>query len=107
MPEDLTNIANMKIKDGRGYTRQVRSFALSLHFYSPKVYKYVGETFNKHLLSISTIKSWYRVIDGSPGFTDESFKAIELRCKEKYGIVNLVLDEMSIKEEVIYDKKEF
>lgn len=107
MSEDITSITSMKVKDGRGYTPQVRSFALSLHFYSPKAYKYVREKFNKHLPSVSTIKSWYRVVDGSPGFTDESFKAIELRCKEKSGIVNLVLDEMSIKEEIIYDKKEF
>ncbi|XP_046590232.1 uncharacterized protein LOC124293425 [Neodiprion lecontei] len=107
MSEDITSITSMKVKDGRGYTPQVRSFALSLHFYSPKAYKYVREKFNKHLPSVSTIKSWYRVVDGSPGFTDESFKAIELRCKEKSGIVNLVLDEMSIKEEIIYGKKEF
>ncbi|CAD6208873.1 GSCOCG00010695001-RA-CDS, partial [Cotesia congregata] len=85
----------------------VRSFALSLHFYSPKAYRYVREKFNNKLPSVSTIKSWYRVVDGSPGFTDESFKAIELRCKEKSGIINLVLDEMSIKEAIIYDKKEF
>lgn len=107
MPEDLTIIKNMKIKDGRGYSPQVRSFALSLHFYSPKAYRYVREKFNNKLLSVSTIKSWYRVVDGSPGFTDESLKAIELRYKEKSGIVNLVLDEMSIKNEIIYDKKKF
>lgn len=51
----------------------------------------------------STIKQWYRVVDGSPGFTKEALYAIELRAKgSKPIVVNLVLDEMSLREEIIY-----
>lgn len=57
--------------------------------------------------SPSTIRQWYRVIDGSPGFTKEALNAISLRSQDsKAVVVNLVLDEMSIRE-IIYDKERF
>ena len=92
---------------------ELRKFALSIHFYSRKAYEYLRSEW-RCLPSESTIKSWYRVVDGTPGFTDEAFSALKLmvetkatlkkgRTTKKHGrevVCNLVLDEISIKESV-------
>lgn len=54
------------------------------------------------LPSPSTLKSWYRVIHGSPGFTDEAFihlknMAAEKEKKLEKVVCNLCVDEISIK----------
>lgn len=87
---------------------ELRSFALTLHFYSPTSYNYVRKTFNKCLPHPSTIRKWYSVIDGSPGITAESMNAIKMKVKEmKHNNLDLVLgiimDEMSIREAIHFN----
>lgn len=66
------------------------------------------KTWANLLSSLSTIRQWYRVVDGSPSFTKEALEAIALRSKHsKSAIVNLVINEMSIREQIIYDKERF
>lgn len=55
----------------------------------------------------STLRAWYTIIDGKPGFTAEAFKAIKMQNELKSVICNIVIDEMSIKEELIYDNNRF
>jgi hypothetical protein len=55
----------------------------------------------------STVRQWYRVVDGSPGFTKEAFDAMALRATSKPVIINLVVDEMSIKEANVFFDNEF
>ena len=55
------------------YSPELRKFALTLHFYSPKAYKYVHDTFQLSLPHTSTLKTRYRAINGKPGLTEESF----------------------------------
>lgn len=50
----------------------------------------------------STISEWCRVVDGKPGFTKEAFEAIKFKNREQLVILNLVLDEMSIKKEMVF-----
>lgn len=38
------------------YDEDVRAFALTLHFYSPRAYNYVREKFDKHLPHVATIR---------------------------------------------------
>lgn len=80
------------------YSAEIRAFALTLHFYSPKAYSYVRKTFNNLLPHPSTIQRWYSVLDGEPGFTKEAFDAITTKAKESNIIVNLVLDEVHIRQ---------
>lgn len=56
-------------------------------------------TFNQCLPHPKTIASWYKVVDGSPGFTTESLDAlVELQKRTTYQIVvSLVLDGMAIR----------
>jgi len=42
------------------YPPEIQNFATSLHFYSPKAYEYVRETFMKILPHESTIRSWFQ-----------------------------------------------
>lgn len=75
---------------------------MTLHFYSPKAYRYVRQKFCNALPDPSTLRSWYGSINCEPGFTSESFDALKKKVSEgekigKKVIVALMLDEMSIK----------
>lgn len=68
------------------YSPRVRCFALSLSFYSQKAYLYVKKYFKK-LPALSTIKSWYRSIDGEPSLSDEAREAIFNRLDAMESLV--------------------
>ncbi|XP_030762132.1 uncharacterized protein LOC115886942 [Sitophilus oryzae] len=91
------------------YNPQLRSFALTLSFYSPKAYSLVRNTFNNSLPHLDTISKWFRAVDGGPGFTQESLKALELKQKDcsKPLLCNLVMDEMSIRRQVEWTGQKF
>lgn len=59
------------------YPFAIRSFAMTLHFYSPKAYRYVRQKFCNALPHPSTLQSWYSTINCEPGFTSESFDALK------------------------------
>ncbi|XP_049769385.1 uncharacterized protein LOC126108188 [Schistocerca cancellata] len=68
----------------RGQTREkypaaLRTFALTLNFYSSKAYSYIRRNFNTSLPHPRTLRRWYSVIDGNPGFS----KAVALRIKSQ------------------------
>lgn len=108
MPTNVKEIICRKLRKKDSYSPAIRSFALTLHFYSPKAYNYVRQTWDKLLPSPSTIRQWYRTVDGSPGFTKQALHAIALRSQGSTPtVVNLVIDEMSIREQIIYDKGRF
>lgn len=91
------------------YSPRLRTFALTLHFYSPKGYKYVRSVFNNNLPSVSTIRKWYSTINGKPGFSSEALTAIKCRSLEsnrdgKELLVCLVYDEMAIRVREDYDQ---
>lgn len=88
------------------YTPQLRTFALTLQFYSQKAYEYVRRVWRNLLPHPSTIRRWYRVVNGKPGFSDDAFAALKARSESMEGklLVNIVLDEMSIKEQLEYTK---
>ena len=53
----------------------------------------------------SIVRKWFQRIDGGPGFTKQSFTALEAKVKEavkndKKIICTLILDEISIRREV-------
>lgn len=96
------------------YSSNVRLFCFTLHFYSPKAYEYVRSTFNLNLPSIRAIRYWYSTIDGSPGFTENAFNALQqkvdnLKSEGKSMHVGLIYDEMAIRKHSQWDKakKEF
>ena len=95
-------------KTRQEYDPLLKSFALTLNFYSAKAYNYVRETFDLNLPHPTTIRRWYSGIDGSPGFTQEAFNALKERVKtaEENGkevVCALMLDEMAIRKHVSWD----
>jgi len=98
----VRTIKNGKSVSRRKYPPALRSFALTLHFYSPRAYNYVRKKMNLALPAPSVLRSWYSSIDGEPGFTSESFETLKYKVEKanienREIIVSLVIDEMGIK----------
>lgn len=91
------------------YSPELRSFALTLHYYSPKAYKYVRSTFNSSLPHPQTLKKWYANIGGEPGFTRESFVALKHKADSSSHplLATLVIDEMAIRRRIEWDGQKF
>lgn len=91
------------------YSPALRSFALTLHYYSSKAYNYVRKVFNLCLPHPHTIEKWYRCINGKPGFTAESLNALKLIAGKSRTPLYccLIIDEMAIKKKVEWDGKKF
>lgn len=97
-------------KSEKSYDEDVRTFCLTLHFYSPRAYKYVRTKFNDNLPSISSIRNWYSALNASPGFTTEAFTSLkkkvdELNKNNKDGerkklICCLMCDEMAMRQHI-------
>lgn len=64
----------------------LRSFAMTLHFYSPRAYGYVRQSYDNKLPSESTIRKWYQTTDGSPGVTEESLTALKIKIEEAKSV---------------------
>lgn len=94
-------------KVGKYFDESIKKFARTLHFYSPRAYKYVRDYFSNKLPCVRTIQKWYEVVDGQPGITVEALNAITRKCesqqgKKIYGC--LMLDEMAIRTKLDWDK---
>src|SRR5687768_10538726 len=86
---------------------EVRSFALTLNFYSPRAYRYVRNAFGKKLPAPRTIRKWYESADADPGITQEALTALALKiedCKKKGVTLRfcMSIDEMSIRKMIEY-----
>jgi len=105
----MHEVLNRKKGLRKKYSAELRKFALTLSFYSSKAYAYVRQTFKNLLPELSTIRKWYAALNGRPGFTDEVFHA--LKCKVEHSeepiLCNLVVDEIAIREEIVYDGKRY
>jgi hypothetical protein len=112
VPDAMKNILKRQLTSKNAkFTPELRAFALTLNFYSPRAYNNVRSTFNNLLPHPVTINKWYSSVNGDPGFTEEAFEAIKLRvanCNHsKTIVVNLVLDEMAIRQKVEYSGDKF
>lgn len=94
---------------GGTYPPNVRSFALTVNFYSPRAYDFLRQTFKNKLPHQRTLQKWYESVDGRPGCTGEALTAISLKVSEarksqKHIICSLVMDEIAIRQHVSYSK---
>lgn len=81
------------------YDAEIRKFALTLHFYSPKGYNYVRRCWDKLLPHPGTLRKWCCSVNCAPGFSEEVLSF--LKQKSEKPICNLVMDEMSIRQQLI------
>jgi hypothetical protein len=90
----------------------LKSFALTLQFYSAKAYEFVRKTFDIALPSQSQIRRWYGKVAADPGFTKPAFNALKVKVEDakkngKEVICSLMLDEMAIKKNIWWDGKKY
>ena len=101
----------MSANSGKGckYSPQLKSFALTLQFYSAKAYDFVRKTFNLALPHPVQIRKWYTKVSAEPGFTEASFQALAQKKKDagKKVIGSLMIDEMAIRKHVSWDREKY
>ena len=99
-----------KSKLPKKFSPQLRMFALTLNFFSPKAYNYVRSVFDLCLPAPRTISKWYSSVDGSPGYTKESLNALKLVAQNNRTghpiLCSLMMDEMSIRQHIEFTGKE-
>ena len=99
-------IQNAKRK-GRGhrYTDEVKNFALTVHFYSPKAYSDI-----RKILSLphqSSIRNWISPVNCEPGFHADVLQNLseQLQKSPEMSDCALMIDAMAIRKQVLYDTK--
>ena len=111
----LALLKRMNSNSGKGckYSPELKSFALTLQFYSSKAYEFVRKTFNLALPHQVQVRKWYSKIPAEPGFTEPAFKAPQFKVVEEANkkgqkvICSLMLDEMAIRKHVSWDGVKF
>lgn len=91
------------------YSPELRTFALTLHFYSPQAYRYVRKVFNTCLPHPRTISKWYSSVEGEPGFTTSVFQALHARaaCRNNRMVCSLIMDEVAIRQVLQWDGSKY
>lgn len=106
IPKEL--FSRLLIKKSGQYPKELRSFAMTLHFYSAKAYNYVRKSLLLSLPHPSVIRKWYSSISGEPGFTTDVFNALKSKVLSGEKVIcSLLLDEMAIRKHVEWDGKKF
>ena len=94
-----------KSNKGYKYSEELRSFAITLQFYSSKAYDFVRQTLNVALPHPTQIRKQYSKVPAEPGFTQPAFDALHARvvsAREKGHevICSIMIDEMAIRKHV-------
>jgi Transposase protein len=74
--------------------------------------RYVRNVFHLALPHESVLRSWASSVDGTPGFTAQSFAQLQQKVEEEKAkgqqvVIQLVLDEMAIRRHVQFDGNKF
>ena len=90
---------------GTRYTDDIKEFAMTLHYYSPKTYRYVRSIIP--LSNPSLIRKWSSSVECEPGFLDEAFKPLEAEVKlsPKKMDCSLIIGAMAIRKQTVVDPK--
>lgn len=90
----------------QSFSKEIREFAVTLQYYSPRAYLYVRKVFSNVLAHPRTLRRWYMVVDGKPGFTSEAFEQIKEKVNLSPVYCNLVIDEMCVKRHIEIDTQQ-
>ena len=95
---------NRSLQSGFRYSNDIKEFAVSLHFYSPRAYKFVRKTL--HLPHPATLRSWEGNVVCEPGFLSNAMKSFSTKLQQSdENECALIVDEMSIRTETKWDRK--
>ncbi len=97
---------------GTKCSEELRSFAITLQYYSTRAYEFVPRNILQGLPHPSTIRRWFATVDGSPGFSELAFTMLENKvqieqCNGKQVIVALMMDCMSLRKQIEWDGKQY
>ncbi len=81
-------VYNVEKSAGSRYSEEIKDFALTLHFYSPRAYRFVRKAL--HLPHPATIRSWCVNICCEPGFLQKPFDHIQGLVAEKQQDCNFI-----------------
>ena len=84
---------NLQLKDKHSYhynhyNLETKQFSMTLHYYSPKAYKFVCNVF---FLQHSSTIAWAASVDCKPGFFCDIIRLIEKVAKTKPQMSDVVL----------------
>ncbi len=110
--ERLANSNQKSKKFQRKYTKELKSFAITLQFYSSKGYNYVRNTFGLCLPHENVVRKWYSTVGAEPGFANDAFVTLRKKVEEekegnKSVTVSLTFDEVAIKKKIEWTGKKF
>ncbi|XP_063907425.1 uncharacterized protein LOC135125700 [Zophobas morio] len=89
------------------YGPEIRKFAVTTHFYSPKAFSFIRKQFMDCLPHPKTLSVWYSSVNGAPGFTSEAFDVLKAKAEERKIVCSLVFDEVVIKRCIEYDGQQY
>lgn len=100
--EIITNLLKTQNKTKR-YSSEVKAFANTIYYYSPKAYKYIQPILN--LPHPKYVQSWASSRDAEPGYLEEVINLLknEVIKDPTKANASLVLDEMSLKSDTPYN----
>ncbi|KAF2883187.1 hypothetical protein ILUMI_22987 [Ignelater luminosus] len=108
VPEHVQEIIKRNLRNKKQqYSSELRQFALTLQYYSPRAYNYIRHKWRNLLPHSSTIKNWYSNINCKPGFQKQALDAIANENKKKKVLLNIVIDEIAIRSQIIYGSNRF
>lgn len=84
------------------YSKKIRCFAFTVHYYSPKTYRYLRSIFS--LPHPNTIRSWMQSVNCEPGFLLDVIKTVPAQSNSNICLYSLVIDSMSIRQRLIKDQ---
>ena len=80
------------------YPIELKTFAITVHYLSPRAYRFIRKKLNGALPSPSTITKWYQGVDGSPGFSSQGLAALKELASKGVVVISLAKDEVHIRE---------
>lgn len=101
-----SEIQNSKVAGSqRRYSDEMKKFALTLYFYSPKAYNFVRKQIK--LPHSSRIRNWLSSHNCEVGFLTEVFNYLKNNVQDNAHMqdVSLIFDSMAIRSQIVYDKK--
>ena len=88
---------------GSNYSEEIKQFAISLKFYSPRAYNFVRKYLS--LPHPAILRAWSTNIDCEPGFLKAPEKYVSDLVNDNQGDCFIIIDEMSIKKQTCWDPK--
>lgn len=91
------------------YSPAVKSFSLTLNFYSPRAYNFVRTSFDTSLPHPQFLEILYGKVEVKPGWTEASFTALRgiYESQNNANVYSLIMDEIAIRQHVEWDGKKY